>query len=303
MDMATIKTRLHLYNFESPTHPKYKQQLDAIKANAEGRGHWMHAWGGPSTAKDVKPGRSHAAKLNTVTTEEVEIDLAHVFDNQWNEAGEGGRRLFDHYEEYTDRQFRRGHWLEITPEMAEARRVTLKCGYCGCQYGPHHKPAPEPVVEGGGAFCLRCLDNEYLKPEELHLLRLAPVAEDDKRERAKLTEDERAVLMPLYVTRQTTGNDSRAKKRRDNARADGVKKFEKETAAATTERDGMLWLWDHNVSLDNVIYYSHTGKFSFGWRSPLSDEVASAFLDLLCEFPFPYELVTAKGKKVATVGE
>lgn len=64
----------------------------------------------------------------------------------------------------------------------------------------------------------------------------------------------------------------------------------KDTRNATTERDGKLWIWDHGFSLDNVIYYSHTGRFCFGWRQPVSDSVASKLLDVMSEFPFPYTI-------------
>jgi hypothetical protein len=301
--MATIRTRLHLYNFLSAKHPAYKAMCEAINANADGRGVWMNTWGG-DTAKGGD--KFYCGKTNEVVTVDVELDTAHVFGNQWNEAGEGGRRLFDWYEEYQPNRnpdLKRGHWLEVTPEMAETRRLTLKCRYCGHQYGPHHDPLPNPLPGPGLAlFCNRCLDSEYLKPDDLPLLRLSSVADqeaDRKHTVQPLEGEERERLMARYVERQTTGTDSRAKRRRDKQRADVVSKYEKETAAALAERDGMLWLWDNGVSLDNVIYYPHTGKFSFGWRSEVAPEVESKLLDILCEFPFPYE-IKAQKKRAAT---
>jgi hypothetical protein len=68
-----------------------------------------------------------------------------------------------------------------------------------------------------------------------------------------------------------------------------LEKYQKQTTNATNERDGMLWLWEHNVPLDNVIYYSHTGRFAFGWRSPLAPEVRSRLLEILSEFPGEYD--------------
>lgn len=284
--MATFKTVLHHYRFDSGKHPGYKEMVAKIQANADGRGHWMNALAMPGEKRMGEPGPS----------EVVEIKTDHIFGNQWNTAD--GRRVFDWYEAIFDnRNLKAGHWLEITPELAELRRATHVCGYCGKHYGPHHEPIPE------GRFCTACLDSEYLKPEELHLLRLKPVCETiksvyhyDKSEREPLTEAERAELMARYVERQTTGSDSRAKKKRDQQRADVLAKFEKETTAATEERDGMLWLWDRGISLDNVIYYDHTRTFSFGWRSPVSPEVKSKLLDLLCEFAFAYEIKAADGK-------
>lgn len=272
--MATFKTKLHHFHFDSSDHPGYKAMIDKIEANKEGRGCWMNSWG--SRPYDYSEGNS---------TEEVELESTHLFSNQWNEADKpgSGRRLFDWYQEYTDLKFRRGHWLEITPEMAAARRETYKCGYCGAQYGPFHKPLPV------GPFCLACLDSPYLKPTGLILLRLRPIIEPQA-DLPELTDAERAELMPLYVERQTTDSDSRAKKARDSERDDVQAKFAKASEAAIAERDGMMWLWNHGLSLSNVIYYSHTSTFSFGWHSPVSPEVRSKLLDLLSEFPFEYEI-------------
>jgi hypothetical protein len=275
-----MKTRLHHYSFTLPKDKAaYEEMAHEIEANGpEGRGRQMH-----SIAD-----RFDHSKAGTV--EDVELDPSCLFENQWNETTESGnRRLFDWFEEavFTNgrerKDVRRGHWLEITAEMTAARSDTRKCGYCGKHYGPFHEKAP-------GEFCTACLDSPYLKDSELHLLRLLPLVGLQTRE--ELTDDERAALLPAYIDRQTTGADSRAKQRRDKQRADVLKEYAKDTKNATTERDGKLWLWDRGFDLDNVIYYSHTGKFSFGWRQPVSDAVASKLLDVISEFPFPYTIIS-----------
>lgn len=258
-----MKTVLHHYRFESAEHPDYQAMVRTILANADGRGHWMHCWGGKQEYKE--PG-----------TETVELETECVFGSQWNTAD--GRRVFDWHEEAWHGHTRRGHWLEITPEMAQLRRETLKCGYCGHHYGPDRETP-------SGHFCTHCLTSEYLKPGDLHLLRLLPVIEPEPA-REPLTQADHDVLMPFYVERQAM----LAARMRSKQRTDVLEKFEKETAAALAERDGMIWLLDRNLGTDNVIYYSHTGKFCFGWRSPLAPEVASRMLVLLADFPFAYEM-------------
>ena len=58
---------------------------------------------------------------------------------------------------------------------------------------------------------------------------------------------------------------------------------EKKTTAYT-------WLLDHKFrELDNVIYYSHTDKFCFGWREPYGAD-ASVLRESLEGFPFDYEV-------------
>lgn len=282
-----MKTKLHHYYFRlgEPAEAKawselQKQLLE--KGYGPGR---MHSWGsttGPSLRND---------------TEEVEIETACLFDNQWNTTTD---RVFDWYQYYEVNRanLARGHWLELTPEMIAARRDTLRCGYCGKHYGPLHGPAPE------NGFCDACLDSPYLKESELHLLRLRSLAQERTKSgqyanRPPLTKAEREELLPRYIARQTTGTDSRARAKRDKQRADVLKEYEEDTAKATTERDGKLWLWDKGIDLDNVIFYSHTGRFSFGWRSPVSAAVESKLLDVLSEFPFSYDIKSETGTKEA----
>lgn len=274
-----MKTKLHYYQIDTSTkagQARYNALCHEIEANCpEARGRKM---------REIPQRRGQG--LDDGQTEEVEIETAHIFENQWNATD---RRVFDWWEEAhfengrESFRVRVGHWLEITPEMAAARRDTVKCGYCGAHYGPlHGRSYPQH------GFCIECLDFAYLKESDLHLLRLLPLV--GHQERAPLTEEERATVLPTYVKRQTTGADSRAKARRDEQRAEVLAEYEKTTTAATEERDGLLWLWDHGMDLENVIYYSHTRKFSFGWRSPLSDSVVSALLDLMSEFPYSYEI-------------
>lgn len=68
----------------------------------------------------------------------------------------------------------------------------------------------------------------------------------------------------------------------------------KVTRKATIERDGHLWLIDHKIPVDNVIYYDHTGRWAFGWRKPIPDDLKSRMLDVLAEFPFNYDFVVPK---------
>lgn len=291
-----MKTKLHHYYFRLGEPAEAKAWLDLQnqlleKGYGPGR---MHSWGsttGPENKNEV---------------EEVEIEPKCLFDNQWNTTTD---RVFDWYQYYevNGASLARGHWLELTDEMKAARMQTLKCGYCGKHYGqdiaqlsfaPIHPPAP------ASGFCDACLDSPYLKESELSLLRLRSLAEErDNRgrhvNRPPLTKAEREELLPRYIARQTTGTDSRAKAKRDKQRADVLKEYELDTAKATTERDGKLWLWDKGIDLDNVIFYSHTGRFSFGWRSPVSASVESKLLDILSEFPFSYEIKSENGKKEA----
>jgi len=56
---------------------------------------------------------------------------------------------------------------------------------------------------------------------------------------------------------------------------------------------------DHGAGpklLDNFIFYPHTERFAFGWRSPIVGDIKKDLLEILgSEFPFDYDIVeTAK---------
>jgi len=217
----------------------------------------------------------------TIESREVELETEFIFGNQWNTKD--GKRIFNWYEEIVpNKNIKKGHYLNIVPEMIEICEKTYKCGYCGAEYYGH---------ENKGLFCLACLDSEYLKEDELYLLRLKPVEFDKSSpEREKLTEKEKAELLPLYIQRQTTGDDSRNVQKLQKQRKRIEDDYYNTIANAKTECDGMLWLMDHNVSVDNVIYYDHTKRFCFGWRSPIESTVKPTLIEKLKDFPFNYDI-------------
>ncbi len=286
-----MKTKVHYYNINVAARggkQAYAALVKQIKADApDARGRWMKAIGMKAIGENVR-------KYRDSEVEEVKIETEYLFDNQWNTTT---KRIFDWYEEVIfspsgaeNRTIKRGHWTEITPEMAELRRSTFTCGYCGAHYGPRHELAPK------GGFCLTCLDLPYLKEEELYLLRLVSLVGDRTRE--PLTEDERAILVPAYVEMQTVARCSRAKARRAKQREKVLNDYERDVSGAAEERDGLLWLWDQGFDLENVIYYDHTRRFHFGWRSPVSELVASKILEVISEFPYSYTITCADGRKL-----
>jgi len=229
-------------------------------------------------------------KIKPLGGQTITLETKHLFNNQWNTAptvtSSNGLRVFDWSEPiYDNRRIHEGMWLKQTSEMNEIRRNTLKCGYCGAQY----------QAAQGYVFCEKCLDSEYLEEKELYLLRLLPIFKTWSK-RAPLTKAEKAHLLPLYIERQTTGTDSRNANKLRAQRQRIERQYQTATENAKDEHDGLLWLMDNGVSIDNVIYYNHTHRFCFGWRSPVSQAVKSKLLDVLCEFPFDYDI---KGEKAA----
>lgn len=295
-----MQTTIHIFRFDTATpegkadwlafkaekaktHPRPMESLGNGSGLSRGFYYWPDLDGAPVT---LEPGDK----------------LQNLFDNQWNAApipGDttaNGRRLFDWAIEceYDNRgrrtPLRQGHWLEQTAEMREVRRNTYVCGYCG------HKEA----AQRGAVFCPQCIGSEYLTEKDLPLLRMLPVESSFNEKRKPLSEAERAHLLPLYVQAQTHGHTARDKARIAKARADVLADYAKTTDAATAKRDGLLWLMDRGIRTDNVIFYPHTGRFAFGWRTPLdADRLASLQAAIGAEFPFPYDIKTAEGRTLS----
>lgn len=229
---------------------------------------------------------------------DIELETKRLFDNQWNTApiegvSTSGYRVFDWAEDYPvdfDERIKRGHYLVITDEMRDIRSNTVACGYCGKQ---------EPAAESH-TFCSRCMGSAYLTEDSLHLTRMQSVA--TKKDRALLSNAERAYLLPVWKEAQLKGNGERSVKAAQKRRAEAEEKYKKAIAKAEEEHTGMIWLCDAGINTDNVIYYDHTGVFSFGWRKPIDASLLPDLLAVLDDFPATYEIKCADGKTLRNKG-
>lgn len=233
---------------------------------------------------------------------EIELETQHIFDNQWNTAPIGkytkGLRVFDWAESaifnngHENHSIKKGHYLDLTPEMIAIRKETLQCGYCG-HYYPHTTEQ---------TFCTQCLDSPYLEAKNLKLLRLLPIVEKWNQNLPELTTEEYASLFPLYHNAQVGGKAARDKEKLEAQRRSIQKEFDNTIqkkipmleATAKVEYIGKNWLLSHDISIENVIYYSHTHKFSFGWIKPFAPEVQVTLRELLTAFPYPWEFAKEK---------
>lgn len=218
-----------------------------------------------------------------------ELDEGFLFSNQYNTKEQDGHkryRVFEYNERldthYDCRPSGYGYYIaEGIEEIRALQSKTLSCGFCGKQY------RDDAHVEGG--FCTACMDSEYLKASELRFLRLVPVIEHNPT-RPEITPEEKALLLPLYIKRQTTGATSRARIARKKALISINSKYKRAKSAAETEHKGFLWLYKKRVPLDNFIYYDRKGTFCLGWRSPIDPETRGEWEKKLAGFPFPLEI-------------
>ena len=168
--------------------------------------------------------------------------------------------------------------------MIAVLQNTAKCGYCD-----HQAPVGEKD------FCDNCTSSPYLEVSNLRLLRMEPIEAPERRTgktlktprgARPLSEEEFAVVMPRYMEAQTKFREQQAAKLRADVEA-GISKI---SERATIKRDGMLWILNAGIPTENVIFYSHTKTFYFGWRQPVSKEVRAELVEKLRQFPFDFEI-------------
>ena len=278
--LNVIHTRLHHYRFDV-------SKPGEASAYAELLENTLKKIGFPVWTMDLRNGYSadpngwrFMDKIRKCA-DPVALETDHLFADQWN--SEQGLRMFNWAEcVYSSYHIKEGYWIEQTEEMRDVLRNTHKCGYCGAQ-----------DAANGYIFCPHCTGSAYLTEEDLHLTRMLPVAY--KGNRAKLTKAERTLLLPIYREAQLHGQGDRSIAAAKAARVRVDAEYQAATRKAEAEHKGFTWLLDRGLQIDNAIYYSHTGRFCFGWRQGVSESVKSTLLDVMSEFPFPCDIKCADG--------
>lgn len=294
---STLKTKIHYYRFDFSKDGQ-RTAYTNLRENV------LTKIGFPAWKNDHSDSQKHFPRsfdkaLNKTfefmreiaafageTGNAIELETDHLFNNQWNSApvngSDKGMRLFNWNENlYPNSNIVDGYYLEQTPEMKAVLLNTHKCGYCGKQ----------ELAAKGYTFCPHCIDSQYLTENDLHLTRMVSVALDSHK-RAALTKAERDYLLPVWRDAQIHGQTKRGIERINKMRKDIDNEYRASIANATEKRDAAIWLMD-NLSgmVDNWIFYSHTGKHSFGWRKPITDQtVYDQLVKELAGFPFAYEI-------------
>lgn len=267
----TINTILHYYRFDI-SQPEQAEQYKALCKQLKAQGLKVFDSISPNHSKFYKE------KIQPLNGEIIKLETEHLFNNQWNttatETSEIGLRVFDWSEPiYPNRKIKEGMYLDQTHEMISIKKETYKCNYCGKNY---HNPKH--------TFCNNCLGSEFLTPDNLQLLALTPICKEyrDNKEPIIIPES----LIKEYNERQKLSRTARLKKQQDNKLA----AIQSDIESSKIEYNAFKWLIDKNMDFDNVIYYSHSKEFCFGWRNSLNDSDKAKLKESLKEFPYPYKL-------------
>jgi hypothetical protein len=105
----------------------------------------------------------------------------------------------------------------------------------------------------------------------------------------------------LWPDVDTMPENETYKKLLELKKADNLKKLEKQHAdklqsikddikASEIELAAFTWLINNHVDIENCIYYNHTGRFCFGWRTPIDSAKVPELSQKLIDFPFEYDI-------------
>lgn len=250
----TIQLQVFGYRLDM-TNPDEKAEYDEILKKLDGVEKWQYAVSLKTQIKFQFPKEG----------ETIEIDTKCLFDNQWNT--ECGIRVWQWVEySWPNHRIKDGYYLVMTEEFTQLLKDTFKCGYCGHQY---HKPEQK--------WCDKCLGSEYLSESELPLLRLKPLK--GKVSKVKFPDE----LKEAYRIAQEQSLAIRCEKEKQRLR----EKYKQAERNAGIEFCAKIWLLEHNIPINNFIFYDHTQKCTFGWNKPLTKDQIESLKLKLNGFPFP----------------
>lgn len=204
------------------------------------------------------------------------IETKHIFANQYNTVE--GFRIHEYnrrYSEYNHSLTDIGYYInpEDIKKIREVQKQVKVCNYCEAQYWNSKQK-----------WCNKCLGSEYLAESEMYMLELLPLLDD----RSAINKD---IKIPKYlINKKRKLYNAKMHLKNKQRQANDLEEAKQGIIEAKTKYNAKKWLIDNNVYTDNVIYYSHLKKFSFGWRGTLDSQYKSRLLDVLSKFPYDYEI-------------
>lgn len=271
--MKNLITTLHWYRFNTENESEKEEYLKLCETLKK-KGLKVF----DSLDMNLGKSREHRKLLETLNLKTIELETEYLFSNQWNtaplEGSSSGLRVFDWSETiFPNKKTKEGYWLDQTPEMTEIRNNTYKCGYCGKQEYFAQKPT-------GNLFCTKCRGSEYLEEKDLPLLLLRPISKENV--------NYKNIVVPGDLIKDwKEQKKATLVAKLEQKKVDKLAQLKKDVVNAQKEYDAFLWLINKGIDYENVIYYSHTDTFSFGWRKPIEDKEKLSIL--LAEFPYKWE--------------
>jgi hypothetical protein len=218
--------------------------------------------------------------------DEFILESDFLFDNQLNTET---MRLFD-WREISKHSLGSNYYLtnavgyyidfDSKLKLDDLRNKRFKCGYCEHQTNEINKPT----------YCDKCLGSEYLKESDLFLTILLPVSQDDSSKRKEL-HSKLGDRNKAFKIAQENAIEQRAileiERRKKQAKA-LREKLKEEIKLKNYEVEIQACLLENNLPIDDIIFYSHTQSWSYGWRSSSETKMKfEEFREKACHIDLP----------------
>ena len=281
----TIKAKIYFYRYDISKKDEKKAYLKEMEIAKVFSG-----WTSPNTLHYInfsyESNKEFNEKLKKLSKEKenkgfIHIETKHLFNNQFNTKE--GFRLWNWRENiFLNKDIKEGYYIKMPKEYFNLLENTFSCGYCGKQYTREEKTKKDL------SFCDSCLGNEYLKEDNLFLLRLKRI--NDKTERLPLNDCDNEVLTDINLKEFERLNKIRLRKKIKRLKEELLKDKQNDIKNIRAEFKGFMWCLNKGIETDNLIYYKHTKTFTFGWRDKLNFEKEQQLKKQLINFPYLYEL-------------
>jgi len=278
----TIKAKIYFYRYDISKKDEKKAYLKEMEIAKE-----LSKWDKPNTLHHINfTWESNKAFMDKLKKNKyIHIETEHLFSNQFNTKE--GFRLWNWRENiFLNKDIKEGYYIDMPKEYFNLLENTFSCGYCGKQYSKEEK------LKKDLSFCNSCLGSEYLKEEDLFLLRLKRI--NDETQRLPLNDCDNEVLIDTNIKEFERLNKIRKVKKIKRLKAELIRDKQKTILKANEEYNGFMWCLNNGIETDNLIYYNHTKTFTFGWRDKLTFKEEQKLKEQLKEFPYKYELKTGE---------
>jgi hypothetical protein len=220
---------------------------------------------------------SLAVQYGKIKDGTYEVETDQIFSNQYNTVC--GLRIFEKCTCLSSPGLSRlwGYYIAEGIEKIRAYQKTVSvCHYCGKQY-----------INTDLEWCTSCRGSEYLEVNQKFLLNLTNIMDKHGSSDIIIPKDVLDDIEKQQKERQTAINEKRIK--------DKLESLKKGVENAKLEREVFQYLIDKGLKFDNVIYYSHTDTFCFGWRNKLSKVEISAIKYKISGWPFKSKVEFKEG--------
>lgn len=206
--------------------------------------------------KGLQPFHHHSSQYHSIREGEYVVDLKHIFNNQYNVSNEyGSFRVFEYNRVYNHNGtglLGYGYYISSGIEdIREYQKRVKECNYCGKQY-----------IDSQQKYCDNCLGSELLSEDNYPLLRLTNIMDKPSTK-----------PLPKYMIKKIKEAHKNKLISRENSRyMDAVVQAKVDLKNNEKEHKFKTLLINNGFGykeLDNLIFYTHKQKFTFGWRESI----------------------------------